>query len=177
MSGFVPRRSPVTSVQARTGDVVVTQADVGLANVDNTADLAKPVSTATATALAAKLNASAVSAFGLDLVDSPNAAAACATLGLVNSLVTNGSSTLPGGLILKWGTTALLGAESADNVVTFGAAFPTACLNVVGVPGSNNGAVGGTPLNSMSVHTPTAAGFKVDNDGVATVCSWQAIGH
>lgn len=44
----------VVSVAGRTGAVVLTKTDVGLANVDNTADLAKPVSTATQAALDAK---------------------------------------------------------------------------------------------------------------------------
>jgi hypothetical protein len=42
--------APVSSVAARTGAVVLTKTDVGLANVDNTADAAKPVSTAQAAA-------------------------------------------------------------------------------------------------------------------------------
>lgn len=46
----------VTSVAGRTGAVVLAKADVGLANVDNTADTAKPVSTAQQTALNAKEN-------------------------------------------------------------------------------------------------------------------------
>lgn len=44
----------VTSVATRTGDVVLTKSDVGLANVDNTADASKPISTAVQTALNAK---------------------------------------------------------------------------------------------------------------------------
>lgn len=47
---------PVTSVAAKTGDVVLVKADVGLANVDNTSDANKPVSTATQTALNGKAN-------------------------------------------------------------------------------------------------------------------------
>ena len=43
----------VTSVAGRTGAVVLTKADVGLANVDNTSDANKPVSTAQAAADAA----------------------------------------------------------------------------------------------------------------------------
>lgn len=43
----------VTSVAGRTGAVVLAKADVGLTSVDNTADAAKPVSTAQATAIAA----------------------------------------------------------------------------------------------------------------------------
>jgi hypothetical protein len=48
----------VTSVAGRTGAVTLTKTDVGLSNVDNTSDAAKPVSTATATALAGKANTS-----------------------------------------------------------------------------------------------------------------------
>jgi hypothetical protein len=38
--------SPVTSVNYRTGDVVIRKSDVGLSEVDNTSDLDKPISTA-----------------------------------------------------------------------------------------------------------------------------------
>jgi hypothetical protein len=44
----------VSSVAGRTGAVVLTKTDVGLANVDNTSDAAKPLSTASTTALAGK---------------------------------------------------------------------------------------------------------------------------
>lgn len=44
----------VKSVATRSGDVVLAKADVGLANVDNTADSAKPISTAQQMALDAK---------------------------------------------------------------------------------------------------------------------------
>jgi hypothetical protein len=43
--------APVTAVAGRSGDVTLAKSDVGLANVDNTADTAKPVSTAQQTAL------------------------------------------------------------------------------------------------------------------------------
>lgn len=46
----------VSTVAGRTGDVVLTKSDVGLANVDNTSDLGKPVSTAQQTALNLKAN-------------------------------------------------------------------------------------------------------------------------
>jgi hypothetical protein len=45
----------VTSVAGRTGAVTLTKTDVGLANVDNTSDVNKPVSTAQATADALNL--------------------------------------------------------------------------------------------------------------------------
>jgi hypothetical protein len=44
----------VTSVNARTGDVVLNKTDVTLGNVDNTSDANKPISTVTQTALNAK---------------------------------------------------------------------------------------------------------------------------
>ena len=54
--------SGVTSFNNRTGAVIpqdgdYTKTDVGLGNVDNTADLDKPVSTATQTELNKKINA------------------------------------------------------------------------------------------------------------------------
>jgi hypothetical protein len=54
---YVPEPSgggAVDSVAGKTGVVVLEKADVGLGNVDNTADADKPVSTATATALSGK---------------------------------------------------------------------------------------------------------------------------
>lgn len=47
----------VDSVAGKTGVVTLVKADVGLSNVDNTSDLAKPISTATQTALDAKAEA------------------------------------------------------------------------------------------------------------------------
>jgi hypothetical protein len=49
----------VQSVAGKTGAVTLVKADVGLSNVDNTADLAKPISNATLTALTLKLDVSA----------------------------------------------------------------------------------------------------------------------
>ena len=46
----------VTSVAGKTGTVALQKGDVGLGNVDNTADLNKPVSTATQTALNGKVD-------------------------------------------------------------------------------------------------------------------------
>lgn len=48
--------APVTSVASKTGAVTLVKADVGLANVDDTSDASKPVSTAQQTALDNKVN-------------------------------------------------------------------------------------------------------------------------
>lgn len=46
----------VNSVNEKTGDITLDKDDIGLSNVDNTADLDKPVSTATLAALSGKVN-------------------------------------------------------------------------------------------------------------------------
>lgn len=64
-----PASSGVTSVNTRTGAVVLTKADANLGNVDNTSDSNKPISTAQAAALASKapiLNASHTGTFTVD---------------------------------------------------------------------------------------------------------------
>lgn len=65
--------APVQSVAGRTGAVVLAKADVGLGNVDNTADASKPVSTAQAAADAAVASAAAA-----DATSKANAAQAAA---------------------------------------------------------------------------------------------------
>lgn len=52
-----PASNLVTSVNGEQGVVVLDKSDIGLANVDNTSDASKPVSTATQTALNAKEDA------------------------------------------------------------------------------------------------------------------------
>jgi hypothetical protein len=72
-----------TTAQYWRGDKVwaaLNKTAVGLANVDNTSDADKPVSTATQTALNAKLNSSAAGAFGLSILATANAAAATALI-------------------------------------------------------------------------------------------------
>ena len=51
---FIVEVGPVVSVAGRTGAVAIAKADVGLGSVDNTSDAAKPVSTATQSALDGK---------------------------------------------------------------------------------------------------------------------------
>lgn len=63
-------------------DVVITKADVGLANVDNTSDLAKPISTATQTALNAKYDTANPSNY--QTLTQLNSAISAATVGLLD---------------------------------------------------------------------------------------------
>jgi hypothetical protein len=104
-SAYVVTDPPaVTSVAGRTGAVVLTSTDVGLANVNNTADSAKPVSTAQATAIAAAQ--AAAEAASLPSSDA-------GTLATAASLA--GSSVQPGGA---------LGTPSSGNASNL-TGFPT----------------------------------------------------
>ncbi len=58
----VDNTDAVATVQGRTGNVVITAADLGLENVDNTADADKPISTATQAALDLKADITYVDA-------------------------------------------------------------------------------------------------------------------
>lgn len=60
LAGYVPTARTVAG-KPLSANVTLAKADVGLSNVDNTADTAKPVSTATQTALDDKANLSALS--------------------------------------------------------------------------------------------------------------------
>ena len=68
--------APVQSVANKTGVVTLVKGDVGLGNVDNTTDLAKPVSTATVNALALKADLESPTFTG-----TPNAVTAAAGTG------------------------------------------------------------------------------------------------
>ena len=59
--GTLTAAGAVSSVNTRTGAVVLTKTDVGLANVDHTSDAAKPISTATQTALNNKVSGATAS--------------------------------------------------------------------------------------------------------------------
>ena len=66
----------VASVAGRTGAVTLTSADVGLGNVNNTSDAAKPISTATQTALDGKVAAAGLTEAVQDIVGTMTVAGA-----------------------------------------------------------------------------------------------------
>lgn len=59
----VDNNNSVTSVAGKVGSVSLVKSDVGLSNVDNTSDLLKPISTATATAIATKVSSAGTTNF------------------------------------------------------------------------------------------------------------------
>lgn len=81
----------VTSVAGRVGDVVISKTDVGLANVDNTADINKPVSAAMQAALDDKLPAAATTPFTITFLSSPDAQIARQNLQLGSAALTESS--------------------------------------------------------------------------------------
>ncbi len=114
----------VDSVNGRPGAVVLTSADVGLANVDNTSDASKPVSTAQAAADAAVASAAAAAlAAHTGNTSNPHATTA-AQVGLGN--VENKSSATIRGEITSGNVTTALGytPENAAQKGTAGGYAP-----------------------------------------------------
>jgi hypothetical protein len=103
--GTLTAAGAVSSVNTRTGAVVLTKADVGLANADNTSDAAKPISTATAAALTNKVSGATSSG--------PNALTLWAgTKAQYDSITTKSSTTV----YVVTGTTALVADAIHDAV-------------------------------------------------------------
>ena len=122
--GDVGTGGAVSSVNSRTGAVVLTSADVGLANVNNTSDANKPVSTAQAAADAAVLaSANATTAAHAARTDNPHTVTA-AQLGLGN--VENKSSATIRSEITSGNVTTALGytPENAAQKGTAGGYAP-----------------------------------------------------
>ena len=86
-------QAPVQSVAGRTGAVVVTKADVGLSNADNTSDVNKPVSTAQQTAIDLKMTQHNATVDPHPQYTTPAEASAAAPVQSVNALTGNVSLT------------------------------------------------------------------------------------
>lgn len=94
------------------------------------------------------------------------------------NLSTNGFQKFPGGLILQWGITDVLG-EDVSVVVNFPIPFPNTCLGGVACVARSLAVPGG----SASAHfgSPTATGVTITNEAYGNTSSnairWIAIGH
>ena len=93
----------VTSVAGKTGVVTLVKGDVGLSNVDNTSDAAKPVSSATLTALNAKANTADLSTVATtgsysNLLDKPSIPDSATVVHLADVQTITGAKNFTGGL-------------------------------------------------------------------------------
>lgn len=123
LSGLVTKTTAVNG-HALSANVTVSKSDVGLGNVDNTADSAKPVSGPQQTALNLKANTSAISAVGLsgaynDLSNKP-------TLGTASTQAIGFFATAAQGLLAE---TALQSIDLSDYATIENVAVVTAYVD------------------------------------------------
>lgn len=159
----------VTSVNGQTGAVTVDKTGVGLANVDNTSDLSKPISTATQTALNAKANsATQVITTGGSLTGGGDLTAS-RTLALSGDAATPGNS-------MYYGTNS--SGTKGFYALPAGSATPVATTTTTGTVtlAGDLGGSGATPnvlkVNGTSVPATPAAG-QVLTATSGTAASWQ----
>lgn len=93
------------------------------------------------------------------------------------SLSVNGYTSLPGGLLMQWGSGGYIGSNGAYSFVVFPIPFPNASFNVVVSPShtwANNGVHDGWYVSNV-----TLTGFKLrtDSDTAITDYYWQALGY
>ena len=94
-------------------------------------------------------------------------------LNLVRSIGTNGYYTLPGGLIIQWGTSGSV-ASSGTGTVTFPLAFPANCFAVVFSEITNTP----TAASHSVVSSKSTSQFQWLNAGAgSTAIYWIAIGN
>jgi hypothetical protein len=105
-AAYVPVTRTVNG-HALSADVTVTKADVGLGNVDNTSDLAKPISTATQTALNAKATAGPVTTSGLTMNTARLLGRTTAAAGAVEEITVSTGLSLASGVLTATGGSAI----------------------------------------------------------------------
>lgn len=136
----------VDSVNGRTGAVTLTSADVGLGNVDNTADAAKPVSTAQQTALDAKAPLASPAFTGT-------------VTGISKSMVGLGNvdNTADADKPISSATTAALAAKAPLESPTFTGTVSGITKSMVGLGNVDNTSDAGKPISTA---TQTALDLK-----------------
>jgi hypothetical protein len=156
--------SEVNSVAGKTGIVTLVKADVGLSNVDNTSDANKPISTATQTALNAKIESSLIGvANGIASLD--------ATARIPLSQTPSGTT----GRILIGNTS---GSPSFSATPVLG---EVGTAGTIGLSGSTSGvitirtqAVAGTANFNLPITSGTA-GQALISGGTTNAQTWQTV--
>lgn len=96
---------------------------------------------------------------------------------LSKTLATNGSYTLPGGLIIKWGTSITNSTTSPNATVSFSNAFPTACAVCLASPQGANPNTYVIQTSSVSASNATFTGSLGTSILSGIGFSWIAIGY
>lgn len=159
----------VVSVAGKTGAVTLTKADVGLANVDNTSDAAKPISTATQTALNGKADTghthtaaqiSDATTVGRSVLTAADAVAARTAIGAGTSSLTLGSTASTAAAGNHTHTHASLTDTTTIGTQVATAATAAAARSAIGAgTGSSDLAIGTTATTAAAgnhTHTSTA---------------------
>jgi len=107
----------VSSVNARAGDVTLNKADVGLANVENTSDLAKPISTATTNALTFKVDTADVLTKTNTTPYSPSSQYEPATKAYVDAMASSGGGNVEITQIYRYVATEAQTTFNADYIL------------------------------------------------------------
>lgn len=164
----------VTSVAGRTGDVILTKNDVGLSNVDNTADANKPISGPQTTALNGKLTA------GSNLADLTDPSASRVNLG--GTTVGRAVFTAANAAAAQ---TAIAAAPLDSPNFTNNPRAPTVTAGDISLSLANTTFVSNAISNLSSVFQPLAAfltsiaglgatGLMVNNSGTASAVTITA---
>ncbi len=162
--------APVASVSGKTGAVTLVKADVGLTNVDNTSDLAKPISTATQSALNAKVSASSLAAVATsgDYTDLTGTPTVPTNLGDLGNVTTTGAAN---GQVLKYNG-SIWSPASDLNSGTGGTSDPTDLSNTVSATtvtvASSTGASTTLPSATTANAGVMSAADKTKLGGIAT---------
>ena len=100
--------------------------------------------------------------------------------GASQSLVGNGYQKLPGGLIIQWGRTGTIAADT-EVTVTYPIAFPNAALNVTATLGGVNSRINGKAIVFSATLGTTSVVLSNDQDtggaGLSAQIFWTAIGY
>jgi hypothetical protein len=172
-TGLIDAKAPIAS-PTFTGTVGgITAAMVGLGNVNNTADTAKPVSTAQQTALDLKANLAGLATQVFSVANGASGNNAVNFGQFPSSLATNGYQKLPNGFIMQWGIQNSV-ANGATFSPSFPIAFPTACVFAVNIPTIVNGIAQMAPVVT-AVSTTSFTGYNTT--GITNNFRWFAIGY
>lgn len=162
----VDNTDAVTSVAGRTGAITLTKTDVGLANVDNTSDASKPVSTAQQTALNLKANLASPTFTGVPAA--PTATAGTSTTQIATTaFVTTAISALNTGVSSVSGTAPIVvGGTAANPVISISAATTAAAGSMSAADKTKlDGIAAGAQVNTVtSVAGKTGAVTLVKGD-------------